>query len=697
MENRDYIDPNKLAMNIPKTTPNEKALVKLDGQNFEINTNEILSILETTVQKYFDSIDYSLLTTTKSLLSHYYFNERECISKIKNYSYSKKIFFKDLIYDSILEIFQQAPEKLTKDVFEGIEKIRETLDKKEKNKEEITLEYFYKLEEEFLGTKEVPKFLVRNDIKYIKFRENYTKKEKERPEYEKIIDYYLKIQNGELKPFDYIHNKSQLFDIFVLSNSNDIQKNDLINEIFIENYKEILSWFNLDINIRGYEYVLTNLIQITSMEKKGLFEDLFIPINIELNLPNNKEDLFLILIASLFFCVLYKLKESQKGNVIINNIKEKDLNNNINNSRITKFFSNVINTFITYINTCKYNIKDLVNTLFIFVLDNNNDMSEKDKISSSCIIDNINSQKENIDYDFNMIEQMIMNSDDNILKERFKLIKSKLALEPSNLSPTLIGTFLKRVITVFTSKFYYYANFIRLSPFQKFISSNIVTILISGFGSENDIHSIEWRKYIENAPNNSDYYFYHWPGDTFTKIVIKSLPISIKGIKFDSDLPNVFLESKKKAVICGKMLALILKSNLFFEHRQINLVAFSLGNHVLKNCLKELSSYNDNKCFINDVTLMAGATTFKNKMTWYNRFKRVVGGRIINCYSDKDYILKFLYSNCTGKTPIGIQELVIDNGLGGNNIIENYNFSDLKLGHLDYRNKFNEIIKRINM
>ena len=695
MESRDYIDPNKLALNIPTTTPDEKALVKLDGQNFEIDTKEILSLLETTVQKYFDNIDYSLLSSTKSLLSHFYCNERECISKLKSYSYTKKKFFKDLIYDSIAEIFQQAPEKLTKDVFEGVEKIRETLDKKEKHKEEITLEYFYKLEEDILGTKDVPKFLMRNDIKYIKFRENYDKKEKERPEFDEIINYYVKIEHGQLKPFDYIHNKSQLFDIFVISNSYDIEKSDIINEIFLENYKEILSWFNLDINIRGYDYVLSNFIKIGSMEKKGLIEDLFIPINIELNLPSNKEDLFLILISSLFFCVFNKLKEPPKANNI-NNIKEKEIKNNINNPRISKFFSNIINNIITYTNLCKYNIKHLVNTLFTFTLNTNIDITDKDKISSNSIIDNINSQKENMEYDFNMIEQIIMNSDDNNLKERFKSIKSKLSLEPYNLPPSIIGTFLKRVINVFTSKYYYYTNFIRLSPFQKFMSSNVVTILISGFGSENDIHSMEWRKYIENANNNTDYYFYHWPGDTFFKIIIKSLPISIKGIKFDSDLPSVFLESKKKGVVCGKMLALILRSNLFFENRQINLVAFSLGNHVVKNCLKELSTYDDNKCIINDVIFMAGATTFKNKLIWYNRFKKVVGGRIVNCYSDKDYILKFLYSNCTGNKPIGNHEICFSDGAGGKNIVENYDFSDLKLGHLDYRNKFNEIIKRIN-
>ena len=698
MESRDFIDPNQLASNKPKSTPNEKTEFKLDGQNFEIDIEEILSILNNTVQKYFDSVDYSLLTSPKSLLNHFYFNEKECISKIKNnpnYSYSKKKFYKNLIYDSIEEIFHQAPEKLTKDVFEGIAKIRDTLYKKEKKKEEVTLGYFYKLEEEILGTKDVPKFLVGKDIKYIKFRENYDKKEKKRPELEEIINYYLKIQNGQLKPFDYIHNKSQLFDIFVLSNSDDIEKNDMVREIFIENYKEILSWFNLNIDTRDFEFVNMNFIEIKSVEKKDLLENLFIPINYEINFSNNKEeDIFLILISSLFFCILNKMKEPQKGNYI-NDGKIKDIRNNINNSRIIKFFSNTVNNIVTYIDNCKYDIKNLINSLFIFVMNENN-ISDKEKNSSISLISIINSQKENIEYDFKMIEEMIMNSDDNNLKERFNSLKKGLIIEPFNLPQSLIGTFFKRVIGVFTTNSYYYANYIRLSPFQKFISSNIVSIFISGFGSENDAHSIEWRKYLENAPDNTNYYFYHWPADSFTKIVIKSLPISLSGIGIDSDLPKVFLDSKKKAATCGKILALIIKSNLFFEKRQINLVAFSLGNHVVKSCLRELRTYDDNKCIINDVTFIAGATTFKNKINWYNRFKRVVGGRIINCYSDKDYILKLLYKNCTGNAPIGNHAININNGFkDGKNIIENYDFSDLKLGHLDYRKNFNKIIKRI--
>ena len=704
MESRDFIDPNQLAQNIPTSTPNEKTEIKLDGQNFEININDILSLLENTVQKHFNTVDYSFLTTAQSLLSHFYYNEKECLSKIKENSYSKKKFYKNLIYESIAEIFNQAPEKLTKEIFEGIEKIRENLDKKEKKGEKINLEVFYNLSEEIFGTKDLPKFLVKNDLKYIKFRENYQKKV-QKPEQEEIVSYYQKIESGQLKPFDYIRNKGKLFDVFVLSNATDIENNDIINDIFLQNYKDILSWFNLDMNTRGYDYVYTNFIKITEMEKNGLLEDLFIPLNIELNqLNDNKENLLFILISSFFYCIIFKMKEEQNKNNIYE-IKEKKKENNsninINNSRITKFFSNVVNSFSTYLQNSNYNIKNLVNSLYIYVMQNNN-ISESGTNSSISITENnhnsnsnnniIFSREENIDYDFKLIEELIMQSDDNNTKERFKAIKAKLSLEPYHFSPTLIGTFLKRVVNVFTSKICYYANFIRLSPFQRYVSSNTVTILISGFGSENDIHSIEWRKYIESAPMNTNYYFYHWPGDSLSKIIVKSLPLG----KLDSDLPQVFLESKKKAVICGKMLALIIRSDKFFGNRQVNLVAFSLGNHVVKNCIKELSNYNDCKCIINDVTLIAGATTLKNKINWYNRFKKVVGGRIVNCYSEKDYVLKLLYSNCTGNYPIGSHEVFINDGLDGNNIVENYDFTDLNLGHLDYRKKFNEIIKRIN-
>ena len=133
MESRDYIDPNQLALNFPNQTPEENTEINIEGKNFEININEILLILENTSQKYFDSIDYSLLTSQKSLLSHFYYNEKECLSKIKSYPYYKRKLYKSLIYESILEKFKQCPDlSLIKEILGGLQKVKNILIKKKK-------------------------------------------------------------------------------------------------------------------------------------------------------------------------------------------------------------------------------------------------------------------------------------------------------------------------------------------------------------------------------------------------------------------------------------------------------------------------------------------------------------------------------------------------------------------------------------
>lgn len=131
--------------------------------------------------------------------------------------------------------------------------------------------------------------------------------------------------------------------------------------------------------------------------------------------------------------------------------------------------------------------------------------------------------------------------------------------------------------------------------------------------------------------------------------------------------------------------------SLFF-----NLVGFSLGTHVIKYCLKELGYSEEGKNIINNVIFLGGATTFKNRSNWFNILNKTIKGRIINCFSKKDEILKSLYSKYAGKDPIGKDKLDINDGKSGKNIVENYDFTDIELGHLEYRKSFNIILKRIN-
>ena len=703
MDDRDDIDPNKLALSFPNHTPEEKTEINVGGDNFEIDVKEILSVLEMTSQKYFGNIDFKLLNDSKNLLNHFFYNEKECISQIKNYPYFKKKFYKSLIYDSISEVFNQGPEKIIKEIYDGLRKVRSTIESKEKKNEVVTVENFNKLLEDILGTVNVPKFLIRNDLKNIKFRQNYRNKEKKRPEEEKLIDYYKKIKNGNLRPFDYIVSKNVLFSIFILSNGKDILDDSLMSEILLNNYSEILSWFNLnsEMNNYRYDYIFDNYIFISPEEKKNLIESFFIPVNNELNAPNNNnnEDLHLMVFSSFFYCILHKMKDKNNKN------NNDNLENNISNAKITKFLSNIVESFTFYLKNYKFNIKSLINALFVFAnssLNKNKNNKNGEETTKGGETDdglsfNYFPQEECRDYDFKTMEETINNSGNNLLIERFDQIKSKFGnglLELFYAPTTIIDLVVKRVFNYFTQNIYS-ASYLRLSPFQKYMNYNTITIFVSGFGSENDIHCVEWKKYIE-YDQNSTYYFYHWPGYTFPKIIWGSLPLSLTGFKFDTNLPRIFVDSIQKAKSSGKFLSLILRSRLFFGNRQINLVGYSLGTHVIKHCLKELSTGEDGKNLINDVTLMAGATTFKNKLNWHRILTKLVGGRVINCYSEVDYILKYLYRSCTDKTPIGIRSIDINDGINLRNIVENYDFTDLNLGHLNYRDKFDTILERIN-
>ena len=91
---------------------------------------------------------------------------------------------------------------------------------------------------------------------------------------------------------------------------------------------------------------------------------------------------------------------------------------------------------------------------------------------------------------------------------------------------------------------------------------------------------------------------------------------------------------------------------------------------------------------------IAGATHIQ-QMKWNNIFNEVVNGRIINCYSKNDYVLKYLFQPCVEKKPIGWDKLIIDDE--NNSKIENYNMTDLKLGHTDYRNRFEDVLKIVNL
>lgn len=123
-----------------------------------------------------------------------------------------------------------------------------------------------------------------------------------------------------------------------------------------------------------------------------------------------------------------------------------------------------------------------------------------------------------------------------------------------------------------------------------------------------------------------------------------------------------------------------MKSNQFFNGFQINLIGFSLGNHVITNCLRELYEMESN-IKLKNIICIAGATQMDDKDKWKKIIEKLVVDRFINCYSKNDEILGQLYKTATGKnSPIGLSELIIKNDKE-KDLVHNYQFS---YGHLEY-------------
>ena len=122
----------------------------------------------------------------------------------------------------------------------------------------------------------------------------------------------------------------------------------------------------------------------------------------------------------------------------------------------------------------------------------------------------------------------------------------------------------------------------------------------------------------------------------------------------------------------------MIMSNNFFDGFKINLVGFSLGNHVIKHCIKEIERFRRFD-ILNNIVFMGGATDIKCNFKWEHRLGSVQG-TVINCYSDIDLALAFC-KLITGKDTIGTKKLNIKN-------VKNYLISSF---HILYRINMDEI------
>lgn len=165
------------------------------------------------------------------------------------------------------------------------------------------------------------------------------------------------------------------------------------------------------------------------------------------------------------------------------------------------------------------------------------------------------------------------------------------------------------------------------------------------------------------------------------------MPMMLSKLGYLIDNPwNVSLD---RAWSAGLILAdTIMSRNL--GQRPITLVGFSLGARVIYSCLRELCKRN--ACGLVENVFLFGTPVVYNRdelvMT-----RSVVSGRFVNGYSDKDWILCYLFRATSGgfKSVNGISPI---NGIEG---IENFNCSDLVEGHMAYRKRMPKLLKEVGI
>ena len=157
-------------------------------------------------------------------------------------------------------------------------------------------------------------------------------------------------------------------------------------------------------------------------------------------------------------------------------------------------------------------------------------------------------------------------------------------------------------------------------------------------------------------------------------------------LKFSKVLDNPFSIAKARADKAGAILADALNHRAQGE-RPVSLVGYSLGGRVIAACLQSLA---ERKAFglVESVVVM-GAPMPSDADDW-KVMRSVVTGRLVNIYSEKDYILGFLYR--TSSIQFGVAGLQAVEGVDG---VENVDVSESVTGHLKYRYMVGQLLEKV--
>lgn len=170
----------------------------------------------------------------------------------------------------------------------------------------------------------------------------------------------------------------------------------------------------------------------------------------------------------------------------------------------------------------------------------------------------------------------------------------------------------------------------------------------------------------------------------FGSLMFALWPLSF--LKASKVLDNPFSVAKNRADKAGLVLADAIINKAQGE-RPVTLIGYSLGARVIYSCLMSLA---ERKAFgLVESAVLIGAPCPSDGAFW-RAMKSVVSGRLVNVYSENDYILGFLYR--TSSIQLGVAGLQQIGDVSG---IENVNVSSIVSGHLRYQYLVGVILQKI--
>jgi hypothetical protein len=444
-------------------------------------------------------------------------------------------------------------------------------------------------------------------------------------------EYYEKIKTNKIGTFENISNKNDLFDLFVIINRDVFTKAyyDSTFLSFLKNNEDVIKQ-NFGDNTKYNEILEINENKEIGKKK----EELLSVVKNDLN-----GDKLYTIIDSFFYLLFYKFKDTKeiKGRTNLGNV----------------YINTILTKFVNFLAANSDNSKNVIESLYELYAFDLKDAKYKEN------------EKIETEYYFSDIEKLLSSCGKNLT--------AKLELDRRSYSDTIQKNFgLFESLSQRVCENYVF-SYLLLKGIDSKITSNTITIIVDILHKEDN--EKDWTKFTKYFKNKTMFYFFKWPLETKNEFLKKEkMTDSAKNLSKDS----------------GKILADILISNKVFNNFQINLVGYNLGANVVKHCIKELNKINGKKNFtkFKNVILIGAATHLKDEDKWKDIIKNNVIDRFINCYSGCDETLKDLYSkikktNKTKKSPLGITPLELKDEKG-NNLIENFNFTDEKYDQTSY-------------